>query len=501
MANKSTILVVDDDATARDTLEGLLLREGYNLAFASNGPQGLGKAAELTPDVILLDVMMPGMDGFEVCQRLRDDPLLAQVPVIMVTALDDRDSRLRGIETGADDFISKPFDRAELRARVRTVTRLNRYRRLLQERARFEWVVEQADDGYLIVSEKDEVLYANPQARLYFGLPSTSPAQAPAVPGEPISGSFLELARQQYRCEPQEAWATWPAPPDDTLQPPRYLVRPKSSTATEFWLQIDVMEMASQAERTYLVHARDVTASVVNQLNVWTFQGLVNHKLRTPLTMAVGYLDILAEDLKEHLDAETASFFGMVHENALHLQDRVLDILNYMDFSRRASAGVGRCALAEIPALVAEINDSLEIESLNVSYQGGELDKADVTISRRAVELILWELLENAKKFHPHESPEVEVKITSISGGVRLQVCDDGLTLSPDQLIKMWTPYYQAESGFSGQVPGMGLGLSMVATLVWQVGGACRAYNREGAPGVVVELDLPLEGADGKRGE
>jgi DNA-binding response OmpR family regulator len=121
MRHSSTILIVDDESAGRDTLEALLMVQGYNLAFA--------KAAELTPDLILLDVMMPGMDGFEVCRRLRTDPLLTEVPVIMVTALDDRDSRLRGIEAGADDFVTKPFDRAELRARVRTITRLNRYRR------------------------------------------------------------------------------------------------------------------------------------------------------------------------------------------------------------------------------------------------------------------------------------------------------------------------------------------------------------------------------------
>ena len=131
MRQNSTILIVDDEQVGRDTLEALLTGQDYNLAFASDGAEALAKAAELTPDLVLLDVMMPGMDGFEVCQRLRADPLLAEVPIIIVTALDDRDFRLRGIEAGADDFVSKPFDRVELRARVRTVTRLNRYRQLL----------------------------------------------------------------------------------------------------------------------------------------------------------------------------------------------------------------------------------------------------------------------------------------------------------------------------------------------------------------------------------
>jgi putative two-component system response regulator len=138
MAHKCTILVVDDDPIARATLEGLLLSEDYDLAFARDGREALAKAAELVPDLILLDVMMPGMDGFEVCRRLRADSFLAEVPIIMVTALDDRYSRLRGFEAGADEFVSKPFDSVELRARVRTVTQLNRYHQLLEERASLE---------------------------------------------------------------------------------------------------------------------------------------------------------------------------------------------------------------------------------------------------------------------------------------------------------------------------------------------------------------------------
>src|SRR5687768_16445493 len=136
--------------------------------------------------------MMPGMDGFEVCRRLRAHAPLADVPVIMLTALDDRDSRLRGIEAGADDFVSKPYDRVELRARVRTITRLNRYRRLVSERTKFEWVVEQSDDGYLVVDASGAISYANPRARFYLGA---------RAEGD-IESGFLELAANQYGLNP-----------------------------------------------------------------------------------------------------------------------------------------------------------------------------------------------------------------------------------------------------------------------------------------------------------
>ena len=132
----SLVLIVDDEYIGRETLQSVLEGEGYELEMAENGPQAIEKAKRLLPDVILLDVMMPGMTGFEVCQRIRSDPQIAEIPIIILTALDDRESLLNALKAGADDFISKPFDRYELRARLLGITRLNRYQKLLQERAK-----------------------------------------------------------------------------------------------------------------------------------------------------------------------------------------------------------------------------------------------------------------------------------------------------------------------------------------------------------------------------
>jgi signal transduction histidine kinase len=138
----STVLIVDDDPTAREALVAILEGEAYELQQAKDGIQALRMLKQLQPDLILLDVMMPAMDGFEVCRRIRATPSLAEVPIILLTALDDRDSLLRGIESGADDFLSKPPDRRELVARVRTITRLNRYRTLIEQRENIRRMAE-----------------------------------------------------------------------------------------------------------------------------------------------------------------------------------------------------------------------------------------------------------------------------------------------------------------------------------------------------------------------
>jgi PAS domain S-box-containing protein len=170
----STILIVDDDPIGREMLAVLLAPQGYRLIFATDGAEALSQAALLLPDLVLLDAMMPKIDGFEVCRRLRTDPLLGEVPVIMLTALDNRESRLQAIEAGADDFISKPFDRIELQARVCTITRLNRYRRLLAERAKFARVIELAPDGMLIVDANGAIVLANSAMGQLLGTPQTA---------------------------------------------------------------------------------------------------------------------------------------------------------------------------------------------------------------------------------------------------------------------------------------------------------------------------------------
>ena len=118
------ILVVDDIEANVRLLEAKLSAEYYEVLTASDGVTALAIAAAEKPDIILLDVMMPGMDGFEVCRRLKDDPETRHIPVVLVTALDGRADRITGLEAGADEFLTKPIDDVMLFARVRSLTRL-----------------------------------------------------------------------------------------------------------------------------------------------------------------------------------------------------------------------------------------------------------------------------------------------------------------------------------------------------------------------------------------
>jgi len=145
------VLVVDDIIPNVKLLEAKLAVEYYEVITATSGKEALEKVQTENPDIVLLDVMMPGMDGFEVCERIKSDPEKAHIPVVMVTALTDIQDKVRGLEVGADDFLSKPIDDVALMARVRSLARL--------KMALDEWRIrENAANQFGVVTEKTNLM-------------------------------------------------------------------------------------------------------------------------------------------------------------------------------------------------------------------------------------------------------------------------------------------------------------------------------------------------------
>jgi putative two-component system response regulator len=122
-----SVLIVDDIAGNARLVESLLAPDGHLVRTAGDGAEALRLVRSAPPDLVLMDVMMPHVDGFEACRAIKRDPSTRLIPVVLVTSLDDTASRIRGIEAGADDFVSKPFNPPELRARVRSLLRIKHY--------------------------------------------------------------------------------------------------------------------------------------------------------------------------------------------------------------------------------------------------------------------------------------------------------------------------------------------------------------------------------------
>jgi putative two-component system response regulator len=125
--NRPNVLIVDDNPRVTKFFERLLAPQGYAVHLAHDGDAACAAVSSVDPDVVLLDVMMPGMDGFEVCQRIKRDHTTRLTPVVLITSLSDNDARVRGLDCGADDFLTKPVDSHQLLARVRSLVRMKRY--------------------------------------------------------------------------------------------------------------------------------------------------------------------------------------------------------------------------------------------------------------------------------------------------------------------------------------------------------------------------------------
>jgi two-component system, cell cycle response regulator len=139
------ILIIDDSPDARAIAKARLGPEGHRIVFAANGAEGLACAAKENPDLILLDVDMPDLSGFEVCRRLKNDPALNAIPVIFVSGSNDIPDKIKGLDLGAVDYVTKPFDAFELRARVRAALRTKRLQDILRDRALIDPLTELAN--------------------------------------------------------------------------------------------------------------------------------------------------------------------------------------------------------------------------------------------------------------------------------------------------------------------------------------------------------------------
>jgi DNA-binding response OmpR family regulator len=145
-AEPACIVVVDDEPSARETIEALLHADNYRLELLSDGAEAVERLDGPPPELVLCDAMMPGIDGFELCRRIKAHPQWRYVPIILVTALAGEDDMVRGLEAGADEFLSKPVERVVLRARIRAMLRIRAQYQQLHSRDLAEMLRDRRDE-------------------------------------------------------------------------------------------------------------------------------------------------------------------------------------------------------------------------------------------------------------------------------------------------------------------------------------------------------------------
>jgi len=194
----SRLLLVDDDTVLREMATKTLRHAGFDVVPASTGREALRLFTENHFDLVLLDVMMPGMDGFEVCAKIKENPATAHVPVVMVTALTDTQDKVRGLEAGADDFLSKPINDTALMARVRSLVRLKMSTdewRIRENTANQLGVVEEASSVRTQSAENANILIIEDQDFELKKMSETLLVDHDTVRGAVSGAEALELTR------------------------------------------------------------------------------------------------------------------------------------------------------------------------------------------------------------------------------------------------------------------------------------------------------------------
>ncbi|MEM9158123.1 MAG: response regulator [Verrucomicrobiota bacterium] len=482
-SNTATILIVDDNIGARRSIEGLLASEGYQLILAERGEEALQIANHIHPDLILLDVMMPGMSGYEVCETVRENAELSEVPIIMITALDDEESMIKGIDAGADDFLTKPINKLELRSRVRGVTRLNRYRKLCGERQKFEWVVENSSFGYLVLDPIANIAFSNPKAREILHLP---------LANEPQGANFFYAAQNHYEFKPADFQETWLDPTQRAPDEPLILLQPQTPEQPARWFRVSFMDIEGiQTEHT-LARLADITQSMQNFQERHTFSRMISHKLLTPLNAlkAAQQMMTLSQDDKSEQILKTVT--DLQNKGIERLEYDIDSIIRFLQ-SNSNDTPTDRCRLITLSEQLKRLIEESGIPfGLITDLQGR--GQTRVSLSEYSFEACVREIVENAIKFHPDGAPNLDcsVEVDPEAKQVLFTFKNDGLSLSDEDIENAWKPYWQADRFLTGEIKGMGLGLALVATNIWAAGGTCSIANRKSTRGAVVELKLPL---------
>ncbi|MCS6836679.1 MAG: hybrid sensor histidine kinase/response regulator [Anaerolineae bacterium] len=359
-----TALIADDDPANLNLLRDILAADGYRAFLAVDGPQALQIAQAECPDLILLDILMPGMDGFEVCRRLKDHPLTLDIPVIFISALNDGESITRGFEVGAADYICVPFRVLEVLARVRHQTRLLEQRR--------------------------------------------------------------QIERQH--------------------------------------------ELVNALRRQFVRSA--------------------THDLKNPLYVIQSYAQLLEEDESVARSGEARYYVQRILSSAQRMRNLVTDML---DLARIEDGTALSIQEASVNQMLTRAIHEFDLDAAN----RGVVLLSELLVEDRIVQVdvdamlrVLENLLSNALKYTPAHK-QILLRAWVEDSWLHVSVSDKGVGIEPQELERIFEPFYRANQREIHEVEGSGLGLSIVKQIVEQHGGRVSVESAVGR-GTTFTLHLPL---------
>jgi PAS domain S-box-containing protein len=525
------ILIVDDERHNRELLEIMLAPEGFVLQSAASGEEALSIVAQQPPDLILLDAMMPGMDGYLVAAIVKRSAATKNIPVIIVTALSGHGDRLRGLTAGAEEFLSKPVDRLELCMRVRNLLRLKAYgdyQGEYSQRLEGEVVSRTADliertqkleQQAVVLSEqatlldlaRDAIVVRNLQGRIVhwsrgaevmYGwlsadvLGTKTDVLLRTERSEPLAiieatllvkghweGEAIHYTRDGTRVIVDSHWALQR---EAEHAPVRILT-----------IDHDITERKQTAADLLVLTQREQSRQEQMRFND-EFLSHVSHELRSPLAAVKQFTTLLLGGSAGALNSDQRQYQEIVLRNIQQLQSMIDDLIEVTRLE------TGKLTVRQDRVCVADaVTDTLDTLHVTARAKGVALsyhlpdDLPAAHADGTRLQQILIILVDNAIKFTP-SGGSVTIQAGLLSRDPRfllVEVADTGCGISPEIRERIFERLYQASESTRGSRKGLGLGLYICKDLVTRQGGEIWA-GRQADTGSVFSFTLPVFSLD-----
>ncbi len=479
------ILVIDDNPQLILLIRSLLSGENCLIYEAGNGVLGLEMVHKHMPDLVLLDVMMPGMDGFEVCGKIKSDPVAREVIVVMVSAIATGSEEQSGIlENCADGYIVLPITNREFTARIRAFLRMIRTEKNLRyNREIFKDIFETVHDGIFYITLTGKVLTVNASLEKILGMARE----------EMVSSNLLSLSRRLLKNTEFQA----------VVQVYRNFLRGEGVNPFHVVYRdkiLNIKPVYNQSNQRFTIVVQDITALIAAQKSLAelnntlenrvaertvelqainkeleAFSYSVSHDLRTPLRAIDGFTRIFQETHTASIDQEGMKLIGLIHENTISMGQLIDDILAFSRLTRR-EVNFRQINMAELVHEVFLELASPEMQKI-IRFTVKAIPPAvgDLPMVRQ-----LWRnLIGNAIKFSsPVPKPEIEISSYPDDSKTVYSIRDNGVGFNMHYAHKLFDIFQRLHP--SSKFEGTGLGLAIVQRIVLRHHGYIRAEGKEG---------------------